>query len=187
MKSEEITAELARMGFAIESTTALPGIEGFGKDPWLHLAYSVTISRNGKPVWSGPYKLGIGHVKIPHKTAIRNHLILTNDEGHALSTIQLNPYSKLLDQGLHASLMAKLANAQKVKPKLADVLHSIISDGAAHFDSKSFADWAGDFGYSDDSISALETFNACVAIGRTLQKRLGLETIQKLRELLCDY
>ena len=92
-----------------------------------------------------------------------------------------------MDKQLWASVAAKLAEFQKVAPKLADVVHSLISDGSAYFDGQSFEEWAGDCGYDTDSRKAEETYRTCDAIGRALVRGLGRETVERLREAAQDY
>jgi hypothetical protein len=76
-------------------------------------------------------------------------------------------------------------NAKPVKPHAASVLHSLVSDAGA-LDS-CFADWCADFGYSDDSLKALDTYRACCDNGKKLQSIFGRDGMRKLGELLQDY
>jgi hypothetical protein len=71
------------------------------------------------------------------------------------------------------------------KPKIADVLHSLIMDANAA--DQNFHDWCADYGYSDDSIKALNTYKACLEIGVALHKHFSPKTVRQIRELLQDY
>jgi hypothetical protein len=71
------------------------------------------------------------------------------------------------------------------KPKIADVLHSLTMDASAA--DENFHDWCATFGYSDDSIKALNTYTACLEIGVALRKHFSPETVRQIRELLQDY
>jgi hypothetical protein len=66
-----------------------------------------------------------------------------------------------------------------VAPPAADILHSLILDAGA--EAMNFRDWASDYGYSDDSISALETYRTCCNIGAELRRIFGRETVEALR------
>lgn len=71
------------------------------------------------------------------------------------------------------------------KPKVADVLHSLIMDASAA--DENFDDWCDNFGLSSDSIKALNTYKACLDIARALRKHFSPDTLRTVRELLQDY
>lgn len=176
-------------GLSLQCSPPRPGVDSeHSGAAWPHIAYTVTILRNGREVWSGPYKLGVGHVK-PGKPRVTMYgpTPFTVEEESLLTTWQYKPHAQFLSKELWSSVAAKLAVAQKVAPKLADVVHSLISDGSAYFDGQSFEEWAGDLGYDSDSRKAEETFRTCDAIGRKLQCALGRELVEKLREAAHDY
>jgi hypothetical protein len=166
-----------------------------GKDSyWPNIAYTVELSLDGKVVWTGPYKLGIGHVKWPkegtlnvsYSTATRG---LTTDEHNVC---RIHARGQMLKQtpeavATEARAAAKLAQIQKVAPKLDDVCYSLLMDGSAYFDGMRFEEWASDLGYSDDSIKAKETFEACDRIGRDLNRAIKKETLAGLREWASNY
>lgn len=54
------------------------------------------------------------------------------------------------------------------KPAIADVLYSLFNDASAA--DYNFSDWCDTFGYSDDSIKALNTYKACLEIATALRK-----------------
>jgi hypothetical protein len=85
------------------------------------------------------------------------------------------------------SLMREeLEKARKpIAPHVADVLHSLLLDSSAI--ETSFKDWCSDFGYSDDSIAAPNTYNECCAIGQKLRKMFTREQRKALQEALRDY
>lgn len=72
-----------------------------------------------------------------------------------------------------------------VAPCAVDVLHSLLLDSDA--DGMSFRNWAGDFGYSDDSIDALETYRTCCRIAVELRRVCTPEVIAQLRTALEGY
>lgn len=71
------------------------------------------------------------------------------------------------------------------KPKVADVLHSLIMDASAA--DENFHDWCANFGYSDDSIKAMNTYKACLEVAVALRKHFSPDTLRQVRELLQDY
>ena len=85
----------------------------------------------------------------------------------------------------HKIVGNKWVTAEPVKPKVADVLHSLINDADAA--DYNFHDWCDNFGYSNDSIKALNTYRECLEIGVALRKHISPETLKKVRELLADY
>ena len=78
---------------------------------------------------------------------------------------------------------AGLRNAGKpVKPTIQSVMKSLVLD--ASDEDYNFSDWCDEFGYSDDSISALNTYKQCLAIATMLRKHCGRDTLQQVREAL---
>ena len=71
------------------------------------------------------------------------------------------------------------------KPKVADVLHSLILDASAA--DENFHDWCANYGYSDDSIKAMNTYKACLETAQALRKHFSPDTLHAVRELLQDY
>lgn len=71
------------------------------------------------------------------------------------------------------------------KPKVADVLHSLIMDASAA--DENFHDWCANYGYSDDSIKAMNTYKVCLETAQALRKHFSPDTLRAVRELLQDY
>lgn len=161
---------------------------------WPHIAYTVELLLDGKVVWTGPYKLGVGHVKWPKEHTLNISCSpatrgLTADEENVCRIHARGQVLKKTPGGMatEASTAAKLAQIQKIKPKIEDVCHSLVMDGSAYFDGLRFEDWCADYGYSDDSIKAKETFETCDRIGRDLSRALKKETLAGLREWASNY
>jgi hypothetical protein len=87
--------------------------------------------------------------------------------------------------GLRTKPRASWDKPNPKKPKVADVLHSLITDASAA--DENFHEWCANFGYSDDSIKALNTYKACLDIATHLRKHFSFETLRQMRELLQDY
>lgn len=155
---------------------------------WPCIAYTCELhDPRGRVIWSGPYRLGIGHVKVPAGTNANLSFKLTREQSALLDTWRRKPYADFIDKQLQADTAAVLARLQGVKPKLNDVCHSLLMDGAAFFDGQRFEEWAGDLGYSADSIKARETFEACDRIGRDLSRALSRDELAGLREWAGNY
>lgn len=146
-------------------TKALPlKIEYVGetvRDEWPCFEWRCTLSSKAG-FWSFPYYCGKGHVEVrpgaPRDISNPNTLYRENWE------------------------------RRWTKPKAPtadDVLHSLISDAAA--ENENFHDWCADYGYSDDSITALNTYRQCLEIATQLRKHLGREVVDQLREQLRDH
>lgn len=71
------------------------------------------------------------------------------------------------------------------RPKIAEVLHSLVLDASAA--DENFNDWCANYGYSDDSIKALNIYKACLETAQTLRKHFSPDTLRTVRELLQDY
>jgi hypothetical protein len=76
-------------------------------------------------------------------------------------------------------------NPRPKKPKVADVLHSLILDASAS--DENFNDWCDNFGMSLDSIKALNMYKDCLDTARALRKHFTPDTLRQVRELLQDY
>lgn len=188
MKTVE-TKTPAQVGLSV---IVCSGPRGTVRDDWPCIEYTVQLQdERSRPIWTGEYRLGVGHVKWPRKSEdypdARSGVYFTQDEGYCLNTIRMKPGAQIANKQLWADTAAKLAKAQKTTPKLEAVCHSLLSDGAAFFDGQRFEDWAGDFGYSADSIKAKETFEACDKIGRDLSRALSRDEIESLREWASNY
>lgn len=171
------------------SLTVCSGPRGeVGENDWPCIAYTLQLQKDGKPVWTGDYKLGVGHVDpVKFKQTFYHSVKVTASEESLILAWQRKPHAQFTDKQLWADAAAKLAALQKVTPKLEEVCHSLLSDGAAYFDGQRFEEWAGDFGYSSDSIKAKETFEACDKIGRDLNRALSREELAGLREWAGNY
>jgi len=72
-----------------------------------------------------------------------------------------------------------------IAPNAADVLHSLLLDGEAC--NESFNDWCANYGYSNDSLKAINTYQQCCKIGEDLRKLFSPDQLKQLRDLLQDY
>jgi hypothetical protein len=149
---------------------------------WMCLTYQCRIQRGDRrQVWAGPYHLGIGRVP---QEALKKYL---SPYGGTVEQLLRDPPRGGVRWAKHmypdvVAIYARVATRAKIKPKLEDLLSSLLLDGSAFFDAQRFEDWCADFGYSDDSIKALDTWRACDATGRQLAQAFTKQEIEELRE-----
>ena len=72
-----------------------------------------------------------------------------------------------------------------VTPSAASVLYSLCLEAEA--ESESFQNWCDNFGYNSDSISALNTYQACEKIARDMYRVFDRQTVAQFREVLQDF
>jgi hypothetical protein len=87
----------------------------------------------------------------------------------------------------HSSWRAEITAryAKPVAPDAASVLHSLCMDSQAG--QESFSNWCDNSGCSSDSISALNTYQACEKIAREMQAFFGVDVCRELAEIVQDY
>ena len=150
------------------------------EDKHIWLTWTVTI--NGKPF---TYKMGIGHIdwkaykNHPHKYA------LASAESRIAETYASLKYGQTLkdsamtgDDFLKAC--EKIANAQKLQPKVYEVFGAVCRDDARH---TTFTDWAAEFGYDSDSIKAQRVYEQCNEYARQANAFLTPKQMQEIAEL----
>lgn len=71
-----------------------------------------------------------------------------------------------------------------VRPSIADVLHSLFSDASAA--NENFSDWCDNYGYSDDSIKALNLYKACTEVAQNLRRQFDPETRAKIQAVIQE-
>ena len=175
------------MKTALFDVATIAGPSGKVIDNWPCIAYrvQVTLRSTGKPMIETDYHLGVGHVKWNCKT---NYYHLTKDQQHIWGACQNPRCSRnFTDKHLYAETAAALAKMQKVKPDPDNVIHSLLMDGSPCLHDQSFSDWAADLGYSDDSIKAKETYEACMNIGRAIIQAVGRDGYEALLEAYAEY
>lgn len=79
----------------------------------------------------------------------------------------------------------RLVSPSPTLPHVASVLHSLILDSQAA--RESFPDWCANFGFSDDSINALETYRACIKTAEKLARVFPRELLASIESNLSEY
>lgn len=75
-------------------------------------------------------------------------------------------------------------NGRIKKPAVQDVLHSLFSDAMAG--NLSFNDWCDEYGYSNDSISALNTYKQCCDTAEKLRMYFDHETRKQIEQIIFE-
>ena len=71
-----------------------------------------------------------------------------------------------------------------VKPKIADVMYSLFMDASAA--DENFHDWCDTFGYSSDSIKAMNTYKQCLEIATALRRHFNPETRAAIQSIIQE-
>lgn len=79
----------------------------------------------------------------------------------------------------------RYGEAKPRQPSDDDILRSLLMDAGAA--DENFHDWCANFGYSDDSISALNTYKECLNTATQLRKFIGREVLAELAIQLQDH
>lgn len=70
------------------------------------------------------------------------------------------------------------------KPAVADVLYSLFLDASAA--DENFHDWCANYGFSDDSIKAMNTYKQCLDIAVALRKHFSPEQRQAIQAIVSE-
>lgn len=84
----------------------------------------------------------------------------------------------------HRTKPRKWDASKPKKPAIADVLHSLFMDARAA--DLNFHDWCADFGYSDDSIKALNTYKQCLEVATMLRKHFSPEQRRTIESIISE-
>ena len=70
------------------------------------------------------------------------------------------------------------------KPSVADVLYCLFIDAEA--EDYNFSEWCDEFGYSDDSTNALNTYRQCLEIATNLRKYFTAEQREQIKSIIQE-
>jgi hypothetical protein len=173
----------SRTGDAWESRADTP-------DP-IHFHILLTVKAGGKlrTLWSGDYSQGIGIVERWALKAKPSAMMTARVGRESMRTlIEWNKkYRHDSEYWEHMRVAyAKAVTTQGAKPVLsvAEILQCLQMD-IMNAD-QNFEDWAGDLGYSEDSIKARGIWDDCNKIRRTMRDALGAEFFAAFEELQED-
>lgn len=169
-------AELERMGLSL-SATFIPFSQSRSKsDKNPSLNWLVTIKKDGREVITTDYMQGSGHAP-----AYKNPTRFTGTNAQRDEYTTRQRIAKECETGKEWKTLV-IGGRPLPLPALDEVMYSLVMDASA-IDAGSFADWCAEYGYSDDSISARATYDACVATALKLRAAVGNSGIETLREI----
>lgn len=175
-KTEEVKQILSDMGLTLESVF-VPFSQSRNKtEKYPSLNWKVTLKKNGKDIVTTDYMAGCGHApsyKQGKKTWEDDQLVKAECETgfknrHAWSGGNYYPDKK-----------------KPITPKIEDVVYSLVMDSdVLEYD---FSDWCANLGFEEDSRKAEQIYNDCVQIALKLNRSLGTDGLNTLREVYQDY
>ena len=84
--------------------------------------------------------------------------------------------------GLRTKPNVVWGTARPKKPAIADVLYSLFNDASAA--DYNFSDWCDTFGYSDDSIKALNAYKACLETATAIRKYFSPDQRKAIQSII---
>ena len=158
------------------------------KNPSLN--WVVTLKRNGVEITTD-YMQGCGHVpigKLPKGSERWRRMLKDEIIERACETRELFKVStgydghRLVPTGFRTLLKKKFVT----EPGLKSVLWSLVLDSDV-LECESFEEWANNFGYEEDSISAEKIYQACLKIALKVNRMFTRDELEQLREFYQDY
>lgn len=149
-------------------------------EEWDAAHYAFTLTVNGK-TFQGFYSMGWGHFTKAAKTVYAGGaygsdkaLMVDCLTGRRKAVEGTRFYQELQD------FKKRVATKKGQGPKVDQVLCSLLMDASSS--DQNLEDWCADYGYSDDSIKAKETWEACNKIRRFLESAIPADKLQTLYE-----
>lgn len=177
--NDQINATLDKYNLTVESVF-IPFSQSRNageKSPSLN--WRVTLKQNGRNVLTTDYSAGCAHAPSYKQSFKRDYI---NDQ-------MVKAECEYGGQARHmgASDWVGVPENKKgtIKPDPADVVYSLLMDSEV-LDYSSFEEWAGSFGYDEDSRQAEQIYNACMKIALKF-RQIGESAIAELREVFQDY
>lgn len=84
----------------------------------------------------------------------------------------------------HRSKPNTWGQSKPKKPAVVDVLYSLFMDASAA--AYNFTDWCDNYGYSDDSLKALNTYKQCLEIATAIRKHFSPEQREAIQAIIQD-
>lgn len=174
MNKQEINAVLNKHGLTVESIFVPWSQSRNAGEKSPSLNWRVTLKHNGRNVISTDYSAGCGHCPSYQQRAT------TDSQRAVLNECERGKVYKFSNR----KYPARHGYWEEINPDPADVIYSLLMDSEAI--NYIFEEWAGNFGYSEDSREAERLYNECLKIGIQMRK-IGESTLTELREAFQDY
>jgi hypothetical protein len=164
MSDSELTVALNEIGITSDARhVRFVSREPNGKRAeWPHDVWSVTL-HHGDKTHTTEFSCGIGHRKL--QAGFPKSNIRSGYKGTEYYVERLG--------WLDDIKVAEAGFMKPVAPSTADVLASLLSDASGV--GETFEEWCSNYGYSDDSMKAMETYRACQKTRAAMQRFLGTE------------
>lgn len=181
---EKLAAAIADAGLTILARFVPFSLSRNSKEKDPSLNWVITLQRNGRDILTTDYMAGCGHCP-----AYKNPSLFKAGEKRDEYTTRQRirqecETGKVAGRPLDS--IDYIPSGKAILPDTCDVVYSLVLDASA-IDCGSFADWCNEYGYSDDSIKAKETFDQCVAHGMKLRAAIGSTHFETIREACNDY
>lgn len=158
---------IAELGLTVESTF-IPFSQSRNKgnkEPSLN--WEVTLKRNGRHVLTALYSAGAAHCpayKVKDAYEKKRAVSMECETGKVVRVKSFGP--TLTDK--------------KIEPNARDVIASLLLDANA-LDAGTFEEWAREYGYDADSISARAIYDQCVQHALAFRAAVGAQAFDELR------
>jgi hypothetical protein len=143
------------------------------------LNWRVTLLHNGRKVLTTDYGAGMAHC--PFYKAGKASFRMTIWERERIMQECEKGFAIDAERSQSMIYLTKV----KINPDSHDVIYSLLMD-AEVLDFDGYEDWAGNFGYDEDSRKGEAVYNACMKIAMQFRK-IGESVIAELREVYQDY
>lgn len=173
-QKEQIKALLNKHGLTVESVFVPFSRSRNAGEKSPSLNWVVTLKHNGKNILTTDYSAGCGHCpsyKQGQKIYANDAVVLECEKG----------FKAKAGLGMHYYIDTR----KPILPDSVDVVYSLLMD-AEVLDYSSYEEWAGNFGYDEDSRKGEQVYNACMKIALQF-RRIGGTVINELREAYQDY
>lgn len=147
------------------------------------LNWRVTLSRNGREIFTTDYSAGVGHIpkSLRQDASTRGHLphyqVRACEVGRYIPGLLAYESIDNFCRGIHAGMTREIP-----APELADVLYSLLMDSDV-LNCSGFEDWASNLGFDTDSRKAESIYRECLEQALKLRAAIGQESLDDLAEI----
>lgn len=134
-----------------------------GEYPTFNYKITLVHGPSNQPMLVTDYHMGCAHSESFHRAPSHGRDAVLAKE---VETGVRHLYSESFDRA------TRMTPREVIDPKIIDVLMCLVLD-AQVIECGSFSDWCAEYGYSDDSIKAKETYEACLTTGLRMRQAFG--------------
>lgn len=178
-KDLEIQAVLNKHGLTIESEFIPWSLSRNAGDKSPSLNWRVTLVHNGRKVLTTLYSAGCAHAPSYKQSFKRNY------DNERLVKLECEHGGKARRMVTMNWMGVAPKDHGTLKPDSVNVIWSLMLDSEV-LEYSTFEDWAGSFGYDEDSRSAEKIYSECLKVALKFRS-IGESVIAELREVYQDY